>query len=425
MIGGAAGIGHLLFKNVFVGTFLLIVFQVILCAFSYSLLLSELEKCGVSARAKKAALLFYALFPFFPMMMSTLCKDTLNLPFFLLFLTFYIRLIRTQGDAPASTWIMLVAFAVLSALTKKTSLIVCALSLVLLIIWIGPLKRRLALAGAVISIMVISGAVAPSIIRALVEYEPGGGQEVLSVPLQQVAAVVKDDPKSLGKHEWRVISNNYLMPVEDIPDSYRWWLADGVKSYWQPANANYKEFLLLWAKLLPSHSEAYFASWAGLSAAWFTPIDPYINSSYEPLATVPLSGGILPKMTQSKLEPTSGIELVNGWPQDSSAGSYLDQLSTALLRIPLVGLAFQRAFWASWVPGFALFYIAHEKAHDKGRLFACLIPTLATLLSLTVGPTSLHQEAIRYLLPMVATAPCLLALTLSISSFNNKAAVCA
>lgn len=369
--------------------------------------------------------MFYALFPFFPMMMSTLCKDTINLPFFLLFLTFYVRLIRTRGNASASTWAALVAFAVLSALTKKTSLIVCTLSLLLLIIWIGPLKKRLAVAGAIISITVISGAAVPSVIRALVEYEPGGGQEVLSVPLQQVAAVVKDDPSALGEREWQIISNNYLMPAKDIPDSYKWWLADGVKSYWQPAGANYKELLTLWAQLLTSHFEAYATSWAGLSAAWFAPIDPYIDSSYEPLATVPLGGSILPKMTQSTLEPTSGIELVEGWPQDSSTSSYLDQFSITLLRIPLVGLLFQRAFWASWVPAFALFYIVREKTHDKKRLLVCLIPTLATLLSLTAGPTSLHQEAIRYLLPMIATAPCSLALALSRSSFSNKAAVCA
>ena len=356
------------------------------------------------------------------MMMSTLCKDTINLPFFLFFLTFYVRLIRTQGDTSTSNWIALVGFAVLSALTKKTSLIVCVLSLALLIVWIGSLRKRLAIAGAIISITMVSGVAAPSIIRTLVDYEPGGGQEVFSVPLQQVAAIVKDDPNSLGKREWQIVSNNYLMPVEDIPDSYRWWLADGVKSYWQPANANYKEFLTLWAQLMTSHFEAYVASWAGLSAAWFAPIDPYIDSSYEPLATVPLGGSILPEMAQSGLEPTSGIELIEGWSQDSSASYYLDQLSIALLRIPLVGLVFQRAFWASWIPGFALFYIAREKTHNRGRLLACLIPTLVTLLSLIVGPTSLHQEAIRYLLPMIAAAPGFLALALSRSTFSNKLA---
>ena len=229
IVGAFAKAGFALTGDYFLGTYLLILIQSALTAVALAALCCYIGRWGVSIRLRTLMAAFFALFPFFPCMMGTLCKDTLHLPFEIAFALLYAEAWRTRGENDGRILVPLVLAAAMASLTKKTGLIVCSGSLFALLLAVKAMHRKAQVAGALAVTLLLVSVVAPAVAGVAVSIVPGGRQEIYSVPLQIVANVARIEPAALSEDDLDLVRGTYPIRPDEIPESYQWQAADGVK----------------------------------------------------------------------------------------------------------------------------------------------------------------------------------------------------
>lgn len=379
--------------NMFRGLFVLILLQDALAALSCSLMVAYLVRLRVRRMVRLVVFLFFALFPAIPWFMASLVKDTLSIPFFVMFSIAYAEIIRTRGGCLRSSkvWVvLLIVSAICVSLTKKPTLYVVVISLVVAFLVTRRGSTRVLLAGTALATYLIVNMIVPAAVSAGVGRTilPDGRQEILAVPLQQLGNVVVNDPTVIDAEGRAIIDDTYLMGFEHIPDDYTWDAADGVKGYVEAPNARYGDFLELWAETGLRKPVAYFTAWTGLVDNWFT------------FATGPnLAYGF---DSQHSLE--GFLQLPRNW-QYTLFDEQVTALSDALMTVPVVDLLMMKSFWASILPAFCLFGAWRTRDGDRRQRFGMMIPMLFSVAVLLVGPVSLWNESVRYVMPLVLTAP--------------------
>lgn len=379
--------------NMFRGLFVLIFLQDALAALSCSLMVAYLVRLRVRRMVRFVVFLFFALFPAIPWFMASLVKDTLSIPFFVTFSIAYAEIIRTRGGCLRSSkvWVaLLIVSAIFVSLTKKPALYVVAISLVIAFLVTRRGSIRALLAGTALATFFIVNTVVPAAVSTVVGREilPDGRQEILAVPLQQLGNVVVTDPDVIDADGRAVIDDTYLMGFEHIPDDYTWDTADGVKDYEEAPNARYGDFLELWARVGLRKPVAYFTAWTGLVDNWFT------------FATGPnLAYGF-----DSQHSLDGFLELPRNW-QYTLFDEQVTALSEAFMTLPVADILMMKSFWASILPAFCLFSVWRTRDGDRRQRFGMMVPMLFSVAVLLVGPVSLWNESVRYVMPLVLTAP--------------------
>ncbi len=224
---------------------------------------------------------------------------------------------------------------------------------------------------------------------------------MLSVPLQQVANVIRKNPDSLTNLDWKTVADSYLYPAFDLPTLYNWMAADGVKGYTQPPNASYRDFIALWARLGIINPTLYLESVAGLWVDWFYP------ASSEQLTP------ILESRTENDFTNSLG-----GWNPIPQAGDGFEQSYKTIRTLPIIGFMFYKSLYATAIPA----YLLYRALRAKGRMLRTvfLAPILLHVAALLVGPVSIWQEGIRYVFPLVALCPFFCLVLLGQESHINK-----
>lgn len=392
IIGGFAQLGDTLFHDYFLGTYALILLQALCMAMCLGAAACYPSRPGSRSggyRRRFALTAFFALFPFFPVMFSGLAKDTLSAPLFLCFCLMHIDIIRSRGARLRSRRFvtLLALIGVGCCLTKKTGLILVVLSLLLLMFMGIGRRLRTVLATVAVLIVLVAHVAVPAAVGAIRPITPGGKQEILAVPLQQVANVVRKDPSALSQEDRDIIARTYPMAIDKIASAYKYQAADGVKRYAQPPTADYSEFLRPWLRLAIEKPVLYTEAWLGLSGAWF---------SFQGART------LQPPLTS--WNHARQIERLRGWDAETLTGGKLEKLYDSAMSIPVLDSLFSGSLYASVLPTFLLFIVLCSKRGKRNTLLL-LAPIGLTVLSLLTGPTSATQESIRYLTPLAFLVP--------------------
>ncbi len=85
IIGTFAKLGDIVIGKPIYGTYLLVILNSVLSALSFSILSCALSQYRCRSAWQFALLIFFAINPLFPIFLSSLCKDTLHLPWIVLF----------------------------------------------------------------------------------------------------------------------------------------------------------------------------------------------------------------------------------------------------------------------------------------------------------------------------------------------------
>lgn len=389
VIGLFARAGYNLTGSYFNGTYALILLQSALMAIALSASCCLLVRFNVGWRARLALLAFFALFPFFPCMMSTLCKDTIHLPVEVTFVLLVAEVWRTRGAAIRRIVAPLAVVVALCCLTKKSGAIVCVVSVAALMLATDGWRRKGALACSVVLALVASNAAVPAIIQMRYEVLPGGRQEMLSVPLQALANVYQWDRGLLSEADLEVMEACYPIELEQIPERYTWMASDGVKLYDEPEEPRYGELLGLFVRQTFEHPRLVAEAWGGLVADWFT-----------------FESGISLKPLMESRTDTPACNALAGWdPQPDSSGG-LARFYGVVGSLPGVSAFFSKALWMTVLPTLCLFLCLRGKG--AVRLVALVVPLLINVAVNLAGPTSAWSEAVRYAVPMVACVPVVL-----------------
>lgn len=390
-------LGQILFHNPIIGLYLLTTLQLFITAFALASAICTIERYNIPWHIRALLLTFFAICPFFPMIFSTLAKDTLNLPFFLFFVICILEILHTQGKSlrkiPFS--ILFTLDILLMSLTKKTCIYIAVFCLLSLFFILKEKYERIAVSLTILTTSGIIIFLLPTFLYPVLHIEHGENSELLALPLQQVANLAKNNKDAISPEDQDILETIYGQSLDSLASSYLFYVADPIKSNVNIPSNLLDDFIRIWAKYLILSPSDYIAAWGGLNTAWFsfdiqTPTDTTPN-----MITVQYSSA----------HYMQGLDSYIQWPQDTLANNTVtDFYQNNLLTTPLVNTFFYKSLWSSILPFFLMFIVCRKKQHLKDNLIL-LSPILVTCLTLYVGPTSSYREATRYVLPLVCTIP--------------------
>lgn len=408
---GFAHIGKALFNNAIYGLYLLVLVQSLLSTLAIACTACYTGKYNTPWKCRFFIAAFLTLFPIIPMMSMSLAKDTFNTPFFVFFSIAFCELWRTQGEILKSVsfnvFFILDVLAV--SLTKKTGMYIIVLALLLLACFVvkhWSCKIATIVLGSVPYLVV--GIIVPTFILPALHIAPGESNEILAVPMQQVANVVHDHKDDLSAAEIDKIQQTYHMDIDQLQGAYCWYKADPIKGQ-ELSSKDVHALITTWMKQLVKHPGDMIAGWGGLSVAWF---------SFNVASGEERDLSMMLPINNSK-HHYQNIEQYIPWTDNTKAGNaigrfYADTLSAT----PIFNIIWQKAFWATILPCAIMFLILRSKK-NKLNLLMLNLPMFVTMLVLFAGPISTHTEATRYVLPMLYIIPLFLSLTLKHLSLKN------
>jgi Family of unknown function (DUF6020) len=385
------------------GLLIYLLFQVTGIALGMSLVLAYLGRLGLPAGPRRVLTAFAALCPAFLIAVSEMTKDNFAGMFWLPFLVLFVEAVRTRGRILCRPWIAssAIALAIPLVLTKRTSLYLFLLCVLVVLLTSVPWARWRLLVGAAM-ILVLTTLVWPLIVLPSLGVRPATATDTLSIPLQQTARTVARHGPDIPQDERAAIAA--VLPYDRLAEIYDPRTADRVKAKWnEQASASEKAaYLGVWLEQSARYPGTYFAALANNTFPYFIP-GWVVNYPRE----LEQSTKIDYLLTQS-VEGTTRADI-----ERAVAGfrppPVLDELRLAVNRVTAVGmkgnLLTSMAFYCSWLPVLVLGFALRNR---NWLLGLATVPFFIYLLILVAGPVA----GMRYMVPMVLGSVLLAGLTM-------------
>ncbi len=381
--------------NVGIGIYTLL--QMLFVSNILALTICYLKKRGVGLWGRLLTLLFYGLSPVLQMFAICTTKDVIFSAFELLLMLLTLLFVEDRDHFFADRKIQggCIAAAFGTMIFRNNGLYIVLLLLTLLFFLCRRYWKRYIL--LVLGILALYGIYAGPACSAL-RVTPGGIEEMLSVPIQQLARVYHYDYASLAQEDLELLYQ--ALPRESL-EAYKPTVADPVKSGFnrEGFEANKKELLGLWIRWGLEHPLTYINSFLiGTVDFWYPGAvmdgykDPYGRSSYfdyrvaqpgEEIVLLPGLHDFYEKLSwdkEAQQKPLAFLVLSPGW--------YF--------------LVFLVVFMYLW---------CYKK---RGLLVPLLIPLL-NMATVLLGPMAL----VRYVLILFYAFPLLLALFFKSDAFGR------
>lgn len=402
LFGWFADLGTALFGNAIYGLYCLVAVQLVIAPALLALTVLYTRRLGLGRKACHAELAFFALFPVFPIMFSSLAKDTVSVLFFIPFCLLFVEIIRTRGAVCGTRWAvpLLLVLGLLACLTKKPCVYIIVPSLLFVcVLRIGGKARAMLVASAacIAAIMLV---VLPKVVLPALDITPGGAQETIPFAIQQVAHDVKYADDEMSDADRKLIGDFLTIPYDQIADAYNPVIADPVKGTSLRNPDLMGDFLQLWLRKTVDHPIGHLESWMGLVQGWFG----FRNSDGSPNYMV--------VCTESAWYYDPITEVMPQWPLKASNSDAARSLYDASQGIPVLNVLFFRSLWASIIP-FFLLYLAMRPGKGKFRRLVMMMPVDMTFAYLLLTPVSgMGGEPTRYILQLICVLPLFAALAL-------------
>ena len=275
LLGGTIALVHKVTGSWNLGIFTYIVFQMLVITAIFAYTLMYLQKRGFGKRSRILWTLYYGLFP--TVVMYTLCssKDGLFSAFLLLLVVLLSELTDNPGLFMANKLkpVALVITAFLMPCFRHNGfyayLVFVPFGLLYLKKHVDG-KKLFGKAAAVLVIPVVCYLVFNSIISAAFSSEGTHHQEMLTVPIMQMARVYKYDRESMAAEDIELLTA--FVPKENL-ETYTGRVSDLVKvgfnnEYYEQHKG---EFFGLWFRLFKQHPMVYVNAWLLTSYGYYYP----------------------------------------------------------------------------------------------------------------------------------------------------------
>ena len=362
------------------------------CTLSYSL--QYLQDMGASSRMCKIILLMYCFFPLFPLYASCMVKDAVFLPIIMLFSIACHRIVVTRGQCLISNrWMCLfILCSVLMALTKKTGLYtVVPVCILLMLAVVVKARIRLLLCVAVVCGLMIG--ILPSVVFPAFNIQEGGKQEILAIPFQQSARVLRDHKNEVDPSYREVIEK---ILGDDVSERYNPYVADPVKGYvWDTAKDKYlDEYITHWISGFWQFPVTYIEAFLSVEFGWLA----------LPTADECVDERLMPVYAQGTNHAFfEGHDEIGLMSSDSNNGQKIEKFINWIEHTPVGMVLFSKALWTTWMAVFVLYESFRRKINIRNVL--AFSPYIITYCLLWVSPVSIGVEAMRYVVPQVFMLP--------------------
>lgn len=371
------------------GVFLFVFLQSILCAAVFAAVCRKICTYSISRWIKLAAVLFYAVLPAWGNYASTLIKDTLYYAVFSLYGLLYISFLEKRPSAARIAGLLIVACLVVQ-LRNEGVYIVAASLLFLLIASHAKAVCVVILAVTVVFHVVVNNAFYASGVAR------GSAREMLSLPLQQVARYLLYYPEDVSGEERELL--NQVVSADRLAELYDPVIADPVKdTYKNPDTGTLMQFFSLYVKMGLRHPGCYVQAALNQTFGYFYPayLTEKISNLQFYIKGAPLATGDMNIYYVRSDETRRGLS--------NYGNSWRDYPGVALLNPGTY----------TWLTVLCGMYLILKRRHRA--LAAVSLP----LLTIAVAMVSPVNGYLRYMLPVMAFMPLLLAYCLNRQSENN------
>ncbi len=369
------------------GVFLNIVVQTLICAFSFSMISTRIRTMQVPRAMSVGVILFYGVVPVWAATAQNMMKDVLHTAFFAWFMVEFIYVISNEKLKKRNYFFMLIS-ALLTALTRKTGfyiLIISFLPLLLLHYRTKLFKRTtITVCCFLFGFFAINYLLFPAL-----GVLPASEKDTFSIPFQQTALYCKLYGDELSEEEIAIIDS--VLDYDSIAKVYNSRLVDDVKDTYRGDPEKLPAFMKQWARLFFKHPDAY--------------IQAIIANSYDYFYPETIGRGVF---RLSIAEPRDNVyNLYNTSPP--ALRSAIKNYQALWKKLPFFYYLLNPGFY-SWI----LFICIGQGWRKKNaRILLANLPLLLLLLGCVFSPVNGET---RYMLPIMATLPLMVAITMEKSS---------
>jgi len=378
LIGGLFKLG-LFFGSVNLGIFFytFIQFSVMIVILSYSIKFLKDEK--VSLTCLLVVLGIYAFVPVFPYYAICAFKDTYFALFFMLFVIELYKIIKYKMDNKRILVLILVSFGL--CLFRKNGSLTVILTLISSLIFLGNNRKSL----LVVLVCFLGLYIGYNKIIVLCEITQTSPREVLSIPLQQTAALIVNKEEVIDNEDKLIISK--IIDYDRVWELYNPELSDPIKNTYNKyaTEDDLKDYFGVWFKYLLKEPKIYIEATINNIYGYFYPDDHiwyFYHKKYNTLNEV-------------------GFDYhYNGlsWLRNILYGYGL-----GFSYVPIIGLLVNIGA-TTW----SYIYLGGRLLEsNKKKYLLLLVPAISIILSCVLGPVNTYY---RYVLPYSITLPIILCL---------------
>lgn len=261
-LGGIIQAGYKIFGTYNAGIFLFMLIQAAIFSFGNVYMLSVMTRKGIKKGLLILTGIFLGVFPVIHMMVLCSCKDSLFAFSFMMWIASQIDEDQQNKKIPRTFW--MIFWGVCMCLLRNNAIYA-------MLVWgvLALLLRKGKYAVSVVGIVVLS-MICSIGVKTLFHAKEGGKQEMLTVPIQQIARVYNYSPEVFELEEIKQL-NEYI--PEEAWHRYRPKLSDGVK--YEFNNELYKQdsgtFWKLWWKGFTKAPLSYANAWFMTSYGYWYP----------------------------------------------------------------------------------------------------------------------------------------------------------
>ncbi|MGN0166771.1 MAG: DUF6020 family protein [Acetatifactor sp.] len=386
LMGYCVLLGKVLFQSDSIGLFFYTFPQILIQTLIFSYTIWLICRLEAPILLRWAALLYYAVFPFFQMWGYTMIKDSGYYICTLLFLVTLTDVLRNQ-EGRTAWWkqaLFLIAAVGMTALRNNGRYII--LLTLIFAFFLYRKKWKMYLTTFIACAMVI--VLVENVYMPVKGIEAGEVGEALSIPLQQTARYIKTHYDEMTEEEIEILQSLFsieLTELEYIPE-----LSDPIKEAFpaHPTKEQYKAYFTIWFQQLLKHPETYIQAFLNQNYGYFY---PNRKEFQEALCVTRILG-------RSKLNPEEFYFDMAFSPRWSAGREFVEETIALVYRMPVVGMLFSAGTHVYLLLG-CLIYLLVKK---RRREILLLIPSLCVILVCLASPVG---AKVRYMLPVMVVLP--------------------
>lgn len=373
-MGGIVQAGYKLFGSYNAGIFLFSVVQMLIAVSSVIYMAAKMHRFGFSTSFVRGVIVFFGLFPVFPMFVLCSSKDSIFAIVVLLWLVETYEWIRFDEHRFNVKWLCL---SVIMCLFRNNAIYALLLTGAIFVAF--AVKKRIKA-----TLLFMAAAILTFFYASALEFATGARslehQEMLTVPIQQIARVYNLEPQVFTQEEREQI-NRYL--PDEYLKRYVPKLSDGVKIGFdnQAYEENGSGFWKIWLKGLKNAPVSYLNAWLLTCYGYLYPdtvIDVYKGSTvftftYEDNAYFGYE-------TEQPGERQSMIPAIDQFYRKLSLAIYKEKL-------PVVSMLFSPGM-VLWLYVLGVGFLLRNNANQSALVYVFPLAVVATLL---LGPTFLPR----------------------------------
>jgi hypothetical protein len=381
------------------GITLYVWFQSIVCAIIYGLSVSYMRRLKTPFWLQAATILFFGLLPIWGAYAQAEIKDTLFTGIFVLYMLMIVSCLKDTEAffSKISNHVLFGLITVLLCLLRNESIGIVVFTGVFLFFAVRK-KNKLWAAGSLLAVIIIYGLFSNALLPAL-KIPPGSYQEPFSVPLQQTARYVSLHEKDVTEKEKAAI--DAVLDYSQIKKSYDPTLSDPIKNIVRvtATKEQWKTYFSVWYKMFFKHPATYIQATLHNSYGYFYPdskIQRRMLFNYV-IETNHVNTGYFDFATEKN---------------NIGMRKTVEDFGNLAWNVPGVSLLYSTAVY-TWILIILFTMLLRKK---KLKAMVALVPLIVKLIFNFASPTNL----VRYVLPIMAALPLLIAWTMYQTRNNGE-----